>query len=322
MSFASPLVLLSLLLLPLLLFGYRLLLRRQTRYAVSYTNLDVLAGVVATHRSWRRHLGLALLLLALASLLVGFARPSMMRLADREEATIVLVIDVSGSMDAKDVRPTRLEAARVVVHDFLATLPKRYRVGVIAFAEAPEVISPITDDREAVVQSLDYLYTQRGTAIGDAVARAVELVRAEPAVTADASGKPPVAVLLLSDGEQTEGFLEPSQGAQRAKSFRIPVHTIAFGTPEGVVELSRFGFVRVIPVPPDPVTLNMIATTTGGKFYAAGSERDLREAYGKLGSLVSKVERKQEVTVAFVGLGAVLLLAAAAVSALTFPRLP
>ena len=124
MSFASPLLLLGLLLLPLIVLGYRYLQRRPNRYAVRYTNLDVLATVVDSTRSWRRHAGLALFLLALAALLVGFARPSVDRLADREEATIVLVIDVSGSMQAKDVKPTRLAAAQNVVRDFMKGLPE------------------------------------------------------------------------------------------------------------------------------------------------------------------------------------------------------
>ena len=146
MSFASPLLLAGLLLLPLLVLGYRYLQRRPNRYAVRYTNLDVLATVVDSTRSWRRHAGLALFLLALAALLVGFARPSVNRLADREEATIVLVIDVSGSMQAKDVEPTRLAAAQKVVRDFMKKLPQRFQVGVVAFSETAEVAAPATAD--------------------------------------------------------------------------------------------------------------------------------------------------------------------------------
>jgi Ca-activated chloride channel homolog len=300
--------------------GYRRLERRPSKYAVRYTNLDVLAGVVESTRSWRRHAGLALFLLALATLLVGFARPSVDRLADREEATIVLVIDVSGSMQAEDVEPTRLEAAQKVVREFMQGLPKRFQVGVVAFSETAEVAAPATDDRQLAADAIDYLYPQRGTAIGDGIARGVEVARA-----ADAGGagtERPAAILLLSDGSQTEGLLLPLEGAARAKSFKIPVYTVALGTPEGIVEFNRFGGTRIIPVPPDPATLRQIATTTGGKFYEAESLGDLREAYDKMGSLVSKVERKQEVTYAFVAAGLVLLLAAAAIAVVTFPRLP
>ena len=285
-----------------------------------YTNLDVLAGVVESTWSWRRHAGLGLFLLALATLLVGFARPSVNRLADREEATIVLVIDVSGSMQAEDVEPTRLEAAQKVVREFLKALPERFQVGVVAFSETAEVAAPATDDRQLAIDAIDYLYPQRGTAIGDGIARGVEVARAAEV------GRPgterPAAILLLSDGSQTEGILLPLEGAARAKSFKIPVYTLALGTPEGVVEFNRFGGTRIIPVPPDKPTMRQIAAQTGGRFYEAESVGELREAYEKMGSLVSKVERKQEVTYAFVAGGLVLLLAAAAIAVVTFPRLP
>ena len=278
--------------------------------------------MVESTRSWRRHAGLALFLLALAALLVGFARPSVNRLADREEATIVLVIDVSGSMQAEDVDPTRLEAAQKVVREFMKGLPERFQVGVVAFSETAEVVAPATEDRQLAIDAIDYLYPQRGTAIGDGIARGVEVARAADAARTGLGTQRPAAILLLSDGSQTEGLLLPLEGAARAKSFKIPVYTIALGTPEGIVEFNRFGGTRIIPVPPDPATLRQIAATTGGRFYEAESVGDLREAYDKMGSLVSKVKRKQEVTYAFVAGGLVLLLAAAAIGVVTFPRLP
>ena len=327
MSFGAPLLLLTLLALPLIVLGYWWLQRRPARYAVRYTNLDVLAGVAASSRSWHRHAGLALFLLALAALLVGFARPSMARLADREEATVVLVVDVSGSMQAKDVAPTRLEAAQDVMRQFIERLPPRFQVGLVAFSEQAEVVAPATDDHDFVTDSISYLYPQRGTNIGDAIARAVQVVRSAPTRPAEPGAsrvekQTPAVILLLSDGSQTVGLLSPLQGAQRAKSFKIPVYTVALGTPEGIIELDRFGVTRVIPVPPDAATLRQIASTTGGRAYEAKSVAGLNEAYERLGSLVSKVERQQEVTVGFLAGGLVLLLAAAAVGALTFPRLP
>jgi Ca-activated chloride channel family protein len=320
MSFASPWLLLGLLALPLLVLGFRVLQRRPSRYAVRYTNLDVLASVVETTRSWRRYAGLALFLLALTALLVGFARPSMNRLADREEATIVLVIDVSGSMQAQDVEPSRLEAAQKVVRDFLRGLPKRFRVGVVAFSETAEVAAPATEDRQLAIDAVDFLYPQRGTAIGDGIARGVEVARAADA--GSAGGDRPAALLVLSDGSQTEGLLLPQEGAARAKSFKIPVYTVALGTPDGVVEINRFGATRTIPVPPDKPTMRQIASMTGGRFYEAESAGDLRDAYDKMDSLVAKVKRKEEVTFAFLAGGLVLLLAASAVAVVTFPRLP
>jgi len=318
-SFGAPLFLLALLIVPLALLGWHLLQRRQARYAVRYTNLDVLASVTETTHSWRRQLGLVLFLLALTLLLAGLARPAVTRLAEREEATVVLVIDTSGSMFATDVKPTRLEAARKVVREFMRDLPERFQVGVVAFAEQTEVVAPASEDHELAVDSLEYLFPRRGTAIGDAIARAVQVGRSAPGA---GTKQRPIAILLLSDGAQTAGTLAPLEGAARAKSFGIPVYTVALGTPEGVVELSRYGSTRVIPVPPDPETLSAVARSTGGRFYEAKSAGDLRDAYKRLGSLVSKVEREQEVSFAFVGAGLALLLGAAAVGALTFPRLP
>ena len=320
MTFGSPWLLLGLLALPLLLLGYRLLARRPGRYAVRYTNLDVLASVVEKSHSWRRYAGLALFLLALATLVAGFAKPKMDRLADREEATIVLVIDVSGSMQAEDVEPTRLEAAQKVVRDFMRGLPERFQVGVVAFSETAEVAAPATEDRQLAIDAIDYLYPQRGTAIGDGIARGVEVARAAEAGSAGRDR--PAAILLLSDGSQTEGVLLPLEGAARAKSFGIPVYTVALGTPEGVVEFNRFGGARIVPVPPDKPTMRQIAAATGGRFYEADDADDLREAYDKMDSLVSKVKRKEEVTFAFLAGGLALLLAASAIGVITFPRLP
>ena len=155
--------------------------RRRNRYAVRFTNLDVLASVVESTSSWRRHVPLALFLLALTALLVGVARPNMMREVNQPVATVILVIDTSGSMFAEDVRPTRLEAAQKVVRDFVLDLPERYRVGVVAFSGQAELVAPVTDDHAIAVESIDYLFPQRGTAIGDALARAVQVGRAATA---------------------------------------------------------------------------------------------------------------------------------------------
>jgi Ca-activated chloride channel homolog len=320
MRFGSPWLLLLLLVLGLVVLAYLFVGRRRSRYAVRFTNLDVLASVVESSRSWVRHVPLALFLLALTALLVGVARPNMMRTVNQPVATVVLVIDTSGSMFAEDVQPTRLEAAQEVVRNFVLNLPERYRVGVVAFSGQPELVAPITDDHAIAVEAIDYLFPQRGTAIGDAIARAVEVGRA--ATAAAPPGERAITIVLLSDGTQTEGFLGPLEGAQRAKSFGIPVFTVALGTPEGVIVRSRWGETRVIPVPPDRVTLRQIAAATNGKYFEAETAGRLKESYEHLGSLVSKTEKRQEVTHFFVGSGAIFLLAAMIASALVFPRLP
>lgn len=320
MRFGSPLFLLGLSLLIGVVLAYVFVGRRRNRYAVRFTNLDVLASVVESRTSWRRHVPLALFLLALTALLVGVARPNMVRTVNQPVATVVLVIDTSGSMFAEDVRPTRLEAAQKVVRDFVLDLPERYRVGVVAFSGQAELVAPVTEDHEIAVESLSYLFPQRGTAIGDALARAVQVGR--EATAGAPPGERAITIVLLSDGTQTEGFLGPLQGAQRAKSFGIPVFTVALGTPGGVIERTRWGETQIIPVPPDRITLRQIAVATDGKYFEAASADRLRESYERLGSLVSKVERRQEVTHFFVGAGIAFLLAAMVVSALAFPRLP
>jgi len=320
MRFASPLLLLGLLLLAVVVAASVYVGRRRNRYAVVFTNLEVLAGVVESTRSWLRHVPLALVLLAMTALLVGVARPSMIRTVNQPVATVVLVIDTSGSMFAQDVEPTRLEAAQQVVKKFVLNLPERYRVGVVAFSGQAELVAPVSEEHEIAVEALSYLFPQRGTAIGDALGRAVQVGRAATATALP--GERAITIVLLSDGTQTEGILGPLQGAQRAKSFGIPVFTVALGTPEGVIERTRWGETRVIPVPPDRITLRQIAQATGGKYFEAESADRLRESYERLGSLVSKVERRQEVTHFFVGAGVAFLLAAMFASALALPRLP
>src|SRR5215218_10231948 len=299
MSFGHPLLLLTLLVLPLAVLAYVLLERRRARYAVTFTNLDVLASV-AGGPSPRRYVPPALFLLALGLLCVALARPHRSTLVASDKATVILVVDVSGSMHATDVKPTRLGAAQAAVRTFLERVPERVRVGLIAFSSEAEVAAPPTTDRDVVRQSvdeLDFLQAYGGTAIGDALAAAVELgkktVRGETGrqtIAFTASKNPLVTILFLSDGKQTRGALQPLGGAQLAKAAGIPVYTVALGTPHGVLTRQFGGFgggqggPPRIAVPPDPVTLAAIAKETGGKFFDARSAAALQSAYKELGS--------------------------------------
>jgi Ca-activated chloride channel family protein len=346
MTFGNPLLLLTLLVLPLAVAAYLFLERRPVRYAMTFTNLDILASV-APSRSIRRYLPPALALLALAALCLALARPHRSTLVASDRSTVVLVVDVSGSMRATDVKPTRLGAAQAAVRKFLKQVPSQVRVALVAFAGDPQVAAPPTRDRELVLQALDtldYFSGFGGTAIGDALATAVQLVKPPPAdgaqtiaYTIATKTKSPVSILFLSDGHQTRGLLQPLEGAARARSAGIPVYTIALGTPNGVLDrgsipgnLGGGGFggagggigPQRIPVPPDPTTLRQIAQLTGGKFFAARSSKALESAYKNLGSLVGREPGKTEITNVFVLLGAGLLLAAGVLSALYSPRLP
>ncbi len=340
MSFDHPLLLLTLLVVPLAVAVYLLAERRRMRYAVTYTNLDVLASVVSG-RSPRRYVPPALFLLALAVLCVALARPQRSTLVASDRATVILVIDVSGSMHARDVKPTRLGAAQAAVRTFLERVPKRVRVALIAFSSEPEVAAPPSTDRDVVrasVDELDFLQGYGGTAIGDALAAAVQLGKQAvknqtgPQTIAYTATKPSslVSILFLSDGKQTRGELQPLQGAQLAKQAGIPVYTVALGTPNGVLYPFAGGFggggagavPRRIPVPPDPATLSAIAKLTGGKFFAARSADAVQSAYKELGSKLGRVPGHKEVTNELLALAALVLLAAGVLSARWAPRLP
>ena len=342
MTFERPLLLLALLVVPLALALYVLAERRRMRYAIRFTNLDVLAGVVGD-RYRRRFVPLALFLLALAALCIGMARPQHTTLVPRDRATVILVLDVSRSMQAKDVKPNRIGAAAAAVRTFLDRVPDRLQVGLIAFAGDPAVANPPTTNHDLVRKSLDtieWFPSFGGTAIGDALAAAVKLgqqaVSGESGNLASATTAAPntqtrglVSILFLSDGAQTRGDLEPLAGADLAKAAGIPVYTVALGTPGGTLDFGGgypgtpppFGGRRV-PVPPDPDTLRAIANRTGGEFFAAQSAKSLQSAYGKLGSSLGRKPGKSEITYVFLAAAALLLLAAGLLSALWSPHLP
>ena len=340
-TFERPLLLLTLLVVPLAVALYVLAERRRMRYAIRFTNLDVLAGVVGD-RYGRRFVPLALFLLALAALCIGMARPQHTTLVPRDRATVILVIDVSRSMEAKDVKPSRIGAATAAIRTFLDRVPDRLQVGLIAFAGDPAVAAPPTTNHDLVRKSLDtieWFPSFGGTAIGDALAAAVKLgqqaVSGESGNLASAIAAAPntqtrglVSILFLSDGAQTRGELEPLQGAERARVAGIPVYTVALGTPNGALNFGGgfpgagpFGGRRV-PVPPDPATLKAIADRTGGEFFAAQSEKSLQAAYKKLGSRLGRKPGQSEITYGFLAAAALLLVAAGLLSSLWSPRLP
>jgi Ca-activated chloride channel homolog len=327
-SFESPALLIGLLLVPLALLGYLALERRSSRYGVRFTNLDVLASVVEERRPWGRHLPAALLLAAVAALLIALARPTVTVAAPQERATVVLLVDVSGSMRAEDVAPTRLEAARAAMHTFLDKVPKEIRVAVVAFSDGPEVVVPPTSDRNLARAGIDLLAPGFGTALGDGLARAAELaagVGEEGALgkaPVDANGKSLAAVLLLSDGKQTRGELTPDEGAAKAKDARVPVYAIALGTDTGTIEVFRFGQTQTVSVPPDRETLRQVAAETGGEYFDAPDAARLTAVYQRLGSRVGRANEEREVSVAFVAAGALLALGAIGLATIRAPRLP
>jgi len=361
-TFGAPLLLLTLLAVPLALGLYGLAERRRMRYAVRYTNVDVLA-LVAGGRQWRRLVPPLVLLLALTTLCVAVARPHVHRLVTSDKATVVLVLDVSGSMQSDDVKPSRLAAAQAALRLFLERVPKRLKVGLVLFSGEAEVATPPTTDHVLVQQAVDAagdFQGYGGTAIGDALALAVQIglqsvgisnpgasaapSRASRSLASLTVAAPPapseglVSILFLSDGRQNRGLLEPLQGAARAKQAGIPVFTIAFGTNGGgnlpfsvngggggfnfVSPNSPFGGGGRAALRPDPATLRAIARVTGGQFYRARSAKAVQAAYTKLGSSLGRKPGNVEVTDWFLAGAALLLVLAGVLSTLWSPRLP
>jgi Ca-activated chloride channel family protein len=331
-SFEAPALLVGLAVVPLAALGYWLLQRRPPRFAVRYTNLDVLAAVAGRRRAWKRHVPAALLLASLAALAVAFARPTVTVKAPNERASVVLVVDTSGSMRATDVKPTRLAAAKNAMRSFLDSAPDSLRIGVVSFSDEPHVVVSPTVDRAMLDQGIDVLGPGFGTAIGDGLARAVDLARSATGAAAegdgpgaalkDADGRALASILLLSDGAQTRGLLSPGQGAQRAQVAGIPVFTIALGTEGGTILAGPPGQEQLIPVPPDRETLAAIAEYTGAQAFDAESADALEKVYAGLGSRVGREDRPREVTAMFVAAAALLLAGGAGLALLSAPRLP
>jgi Ca-activated chloride channel family protein len=320
MSFASPFVLWGLLLIPVGLVAYWLVQRRRIKYAARFTNLDLLANVVDASPGRRRHIPAVLALTALAALIVAMARPQAVVAVPRDDATVVLTMDGSASMNATDVPPTRLEAAKSAASSFLDDLPERFRVGLVSFSNATRVLEEPTDDRDAVRTSLEGIQGEVGTAIGDAIRDSISLAPREE--NGQRSDKKLFAVLLLSDGKNTAG-VDPLDVLDEAKEAGVPIYTIALGTDAGTVEIpDEFGGTQTVPVPPDPETLRRIAQETGGRFFEAPTEADLKAVYEEIGSQVSYEDEERELTAAFAGAGAVFLLIGASLSALWFGRIP
>jgi Ca-activated chloride channel family protein len=315
MGFLEPARLFLLVAVAAMAVGYVLLERRRRRYATRFAEPALLDKVAPDRPGHRRHVPAAAFLLMLAVLVIGFARPTAEVKVPRERATIMVAIDVSVSMQATDVSPTRFDAAQNAARRFISDLPARFNVGVVAFDGQARVVVPPTTDRDVVRAGIDGLDLGPSTAIGEAVFTALESISG---FDAQAVVRPPPArIVLLSDGENTAGR-SPELAGEAASSAGVPVYTIAYGTPNG--EVMSGGY--VVPVPVDGPSLERLAETTGGGFYEASSGERLREVYKDIGSSVGYRTKQQEVSVRFIGFGLLAALGVAAMSLLWFSRLP
>jgi len=318
MTFEAPWALLLLLALPALAAAYVARDRRRSRVAGRWTTPALLPNLVDRAPGRRRHLPVAILAVALAALIVGVARPHATVSVPREEATVLLAIDTSRSMGATDITPTRLAAAQAAANHFVDLVPEKFRIGVVSFSSRAQLALAPTADRALVHQALATLSPREGTAIGDAVRLAARLGLRER--SKDGS-TPPTSVLLISDGAPDGGRTTPAAAARAARRLRVPVYTISLGTPGGTVEHQLpGGYVETIRVPPSPATLQMLARATGGKFFTAATDEELRSVYDGLGSRLGHTKRSREITDFFAAGAAVLLVAGAGLSAYWFRR--
>ncbi len=317
MTFQAP-QWLALLVASLALVGlYVVMQLRRKQYAARFTNVDLLGRLIPKRPGWRRHIAFGLLVLALATLTVALAKPSAEVRVPRERATVIMAVDVSLSMEAADISPSRFEAMKVAAKDFVDILPERINLGLVSFAGvATPVVTP-TIDRSSVKNAIDGLELDEATAIGDAIFASLTVLNNFQA-TLESTGNeaPPARIVLLSDGYNTVGR-ENSQAIAAAVDAGVPVSTIAFGTDFGTVEIEG----ESQPVPVDRESLQQIAEETGGTYKEAASAAELTEVYEDLGSQIGYTTEPREVTPWFIGSGLALAFLGAVLSLLWTNRL-
>jgi Ca-activated chloride channel family protein len=313
-SFEEPLALLCLAAVPLAILVHMSAQRRRRRYPVRFTALATLAAVAAPEPVWRRQLPFALFAVAVAALAVSLARPQKTIQVPVERASVVLVTDVSFSMSATDVSPTRLDAARQAALNFLGKVPSSLRVGLVAFSDGAQTLQTPTTDRTTVSDALDTLEPVNGTATGAGLRTALDDLR----ITANRGARrPPAALVLLSDGSATDGAAA-DEVATEAGRLHVPIYTVTLGTAEGTIV--RHG--QVQSARPDPAALQRIASESGGKAFRAEDADELGAVYDALGSQLGTKPGKREITTTFAGLALLLLAGAVGSSLWLGGRLP
>jgi Ca-activated chloride channel homolog len=315
-SFGNPIWLLALFAIPLALAAQHARRRRARRYAVRFTAVRTLKLAAAGTRSWRRHIPAALLLLALASLTLALARPEKTVAVPVGRATIMLVTDHSLSMEATDVQPDRLSAAKAAAHNFIGKLSKQVLLGAVAFSDSPDTVQTPTDDHAQARRVID------GTDAGGATATGEALEVALQALTQAARNgqRLPSSIILLSDGRTTTGR-DPVGVAREAAKLHIPIYTVSLGTESALIP-NPGGFGPPVPVPPDPQTLREIARASGGRAFTAEDDNELSSIYRALGNQLGTKHKKREITAAFALVGIGLLVGAAGASMRLTGRLP
>jgi Ca-activated chloride channel family protein len=306
--------------------GYVWAQKQRRRHVLRFANLSTLERVAPRTPGWPRHVPPVLLWVGLILLTVALAGPMAWAQVPRNRATVMLVIDVSLSMQSTDVTPTRLAAAQAAATTFVKDLPATVNLGLESFAGTAAVLVSPTTDHETVTNAIDGLKLSESTATGEAIFAALQSIDSfSRSIPGDEAGPPPAQIVLMSDGKQTlpgpDGENEPRgayTAARQAKSAKIPVSTIAFGTAGGTIDLSG----RRVSVPVDEPTMRAIAELSGGSTFSARSEDQLREAYGKLRDQVGFETRQVDVSKAWFALGTLLSILSAAIALTRSQRLP
>jgi Ca-activated chloride channel family protein len=307
MTFLAPGRLWLLLLVAGLVVAYVVMQSRRRHYAARFTNLDLLSSVAPKRPGWRRHVAAIAVLCGLVALVFGLARPARDEKVPTEHAIVMMVVDVSASMRATDVSPSRIAAAQSAAARFVKQVPAKFQVGLIAFDGSTRVLATPTTDHAGVVDAIENLKTGPGTATGDALTTAVETVnttlkQAKAKTTTKKGEAPPATIVLVSDGVSTVGS-PVSDATDLAKKDGIPVTTIAYGTPTGQVTVEG----EIVDVPSDPEAMNQVADETGGKFFTAESSNELKSVYNDIQARVGFHLEQREIVRFFIALGLVAL---------------
>jgi Ca-activated chloride channel homolog len=308
-SFQAPAFLIALALVPLAAIAYAIAQQRRRAAAQAFANPAVRASALPRTPGWRRHAPVGLYGLALAALAIALARPEATVAVPTEQATVVMTFDRSGSMRATDVAPTRLQAMQAAAVRFLDRVPREVKVGAVAFNGRTQVLEAPTTDRAAVRAAVEGIEAKGGTASGDGLAAALDLIRR------GGEERPPAAVVLISDGHSTRGA-DPVDVAREAAELGVPVYTVSLGTPEGTVTDAE-GVTH--QATPDPETMQAVAEASGGRSFTVDDAEGLNAVYERLGSQVATEREPREVTAAFAG-GALVLVAGGALLSLHWFR--
>jgi Ca-activated chloride channel family protein len=317
-NFVAPWWFLLLIGVALLTAGYVVAQRIRRKRVLRFTNLELLEKVAPKRERWSRHVPAAFLLAALALLTVALAGPTSEQRVPRNRATVMLVVDVSLSMKATDVKPSRLEAAQVAAKSFAEGLTPGINLGLISFAGSATVLVAPTTDRAAVTQSIDGLKLAQSTATGDALVAAMASIDSFGKVVGGAEGPPPARIVLMTDGKETVGTRKAFDAAEDAKKAGIPISTISFGTEDGVVDIEG----RQQSVPVDDDSMKEIAKLSGGEFFKAASAEELRRVYDTLGEQIGYEKKQADASKPWLLLGTMTAMFAAAAALLLGQRLP